>query len=144
MKEPTGTLEVDKPPNNDNLFIPGLELSEIYYKEAIQPILQSDFPHLNYAAGLIGSGSEVLGFDTPQSMDHHWGPRAQIFVSAQDQAQYSAAITETLRNKLPYDIRGISTNYGKPDNIGVRLLEKIDKGPVNHLVAIHTLRFAHF
>ena len=61
-------------------FIPGLQLSEIFYQEAVKPLLESDFPYVVYSAALIGSGSEVLGYDTAQSMDHHWGPKLQLFV----------------------------------------------------------------
>jgi len=32
-----------------------------------------------YSAALLGWGSEVLGFDSPRSADHSWGPRLQIF-----------------------------------------------------------------
>ena len=33
------------------------------YEEAVAPILDSHLPDLEYSAALIGSGSEVLGFD---------------------------------------------------------------------------------
>ena len=52
-------------------FIPGLTLSELFYTEVVMPILESEFTNLKYSAGLIGSGSEVLGYDTQQSTDHH-------------------------------------------------------------------------
>ncbi len=45
-------------------FIPGLQLSELYYQEAVEPILEAVFPRLVYSACLIGPGSEVLGYDT--------------------------------------------------------------------------------
>jgi hypothetical protein len=51
-------------------FIPGLQLSELFYHEAVRPILKRSFPGLAYAATLLGPGSEVLGFDTSQSTDH--------------------------------------------------------------------------
>ncbi len=54
----------------DPPFVNGLRLSELFYTEAVKPILNARFPNLDYSAGLIGTGSEVLGFDTPQSMDH--------------------------------------------------------------------------
>jgi len=56
-------------------FIPGLELSRRFYWEAVRPVLDAEFPGLRHSAALIGTGSEVLGFDTPMSSDHHWGPR---------------------------------------------------------------------
>jgi hypothetical protein len=56
-------------------FISGLQLSELYYQEAVKPNLETAFPQLVYSAALIGPGSEVPGYDTPQSMDHNWGPK---------------------------------------------------------------------
>jgi hypothetical protein len=56
-------------------FVPGLKLAELFYKEAVRPVLLKHFPRLRYSAALIGHGSEVLGFDTERSTDHHWGPR---------------------------------------------------------------------
>src|ERR1700690_828957 len=92
-------------------FIPGLELSRLFYTEAVKPILDADFPDLRYDAALIDSGSEVLGFDTEMSRDHHWGPRVSIFVSASDQPQVAETIRETLRHRLPYTFRGYSTSF---------------------------------
>ncbi|MEQ8674944.1 MAG: DUF4037 domain-containing protein [Aggregatilineales bacterium] len=122
-------------------FIAGLELGRIFYTEAVKPILDADFPDLRYAAAIIGSGSEVLGFDTALSSDHHWGPRVMLFVSPADHATLKDDIHEALANRLPYHIRGYTTNFGAPqfnDN-GVQLLEAIDRGPVNHRVEIDTL-----
>ncbi len=65
-------------------FIPGLELCEAFYQEAVLPVLSKHFGDLSYAAALIGSGSEVLGFDTEMSSDHHWGPRLMVFLKADD------------------------------------------------------------
>lgn len=61
-------------------FIKGFELSSLYFKEAVQPILDSYFPHLDYSAGRLDFGSDVLGFDTPMSRDHDWGPRLILFL----------------------------------------------------------------
>jgi hypothetical protein len=57
-------------------FVPGLQLSAQFYREAVAPFLL-DLPH---SAARIGPGSEVLGFDTARSTDHDWGPRVQIFL----------------------------------------------------------------
>ena len=48
-------------------FIHGLELSALFFREVVKPILDADFHGLRYAAALIGSGSEVLGFDDAMS-----------------------------------------------------------------------------
>lgn len=64
-------------------FISGLKLSGLFHK-VVKPVLEGEFPSLKYSVGLIGSGSEVLGFDTPQSVDHHRGPRMLLFLSEGD------------------------------------------------------------
>ena len=55
-------------------FIQGLELCESFFREAAQPVLRKEFPDLNYSAGLLGYGSDVLGYDDQVSSDHMWGP----------------------------------------------------------------------
>ena len=82
-------------------FVPGLKLGEIFYKEVISPILKADFPELKYSAGLIGEGSEILGYDTPQSTDHCWGPRIMLFLSANDYEKLAKKVLETLTAKIP-------------------------------------------
>lgn len=122
-------------------FIPGLRLSELFYHEALKPILQAAFPTLRHSAALIGPGSEVLGFDTPMSTDHHWGPRLLLFVSAEDHERVQVTLHETLAHKLPHIFHGYSTNFTlpNPDDNGTQLLEAIDSGPVNHRVVILTI-----
>ena len=120
-------------------FIPGLKLSELFYSEAAKPILDAFFPHVPYSAALLGWGSEVLGYDDIQSSDHHWGPRFLLFLSAADHKQYENAIRETLSQKLPHRFRGYATNFGRPDEIGVRLPSETDSGPVNHMILIETI-----
>jgi hypothetical protein len=121
-------------------FIPGLELGRLFYEEVIKPILEADFADLRYSAALIGHGSEILGYDTERSTDHHWGPRVMLFLSEDDYARQQVAITKALRHKLPTRFRGYSTHFSGADNNGVQLLEDIDEGPVNHRVEIFTLR----
>ena len=73
-----------KEKNKQPAFIPGLDLAEGFFKDAVYPILESHQPKLKYSAALIGFGSEVLGFDTEMSMDHHWGPRVMLFLEPKD------------------------------------------------------------
>ena len=82
------------------LFLPGLHLSELFYWEAVRPILDRAFPGLVHAAALLGPGSEVLGYDTPQSTDHHWGPRVQLFLRPEEM-ELAPAIHAVLRDRLP-------------------------------------------
>jgi hypothetical protein len=120
-------------------FIPGLQLSELFYREAATPILDAFFPQVSYSAALMGWGSEVLGYDDVQSSDHHWGPRFLLFLSPEDRDQYKPAIHETLRQNLPHRFRGYSTSFGEPDEVGVRHMSEIDSGPVNHMIHIDTI-----
>jgi hypothetical protein len=124
-------------------FIPGLELSRLFYLETVKPILDADFPDLQrYGAALIGYGSEILGFDTEMSTDHNWGPRLLLFLEEDDFVRYQQSINEALSRKLPFDFLGFSTNFGAPDleDKGTRRLEEIECGTVNHLVNILTIR----
>ncbi|HEX5167361.1 MAG TPA: DUF4037 domain-containing protein [Thermomicrobiales bacterium] len=119
-------------------FTPGLVLSRRFYEEAVRPILNEHVPDLAYAAALIGPGSEVLGFDTPISTDHHWGPRVMLFLSERD-APLAASIDDALSRQLPPSFLGYSTNFGPPDEVGVRLLQVTESGPIAHRVEIRTV-----
>ena len=123
-------------------FIPGLELSRRFYWEAVRPILDDRFPALPHTAALVGSGSEVLGFDDVRSTDHHWGPRLQLFLAEADHARHADDIDAALRAGLPTTFLGYSTHFSAPDpnDNGVRLLTPVDAGPVNHMVDILTVR----
>ena len=121
-------------------FVPGLSLSAQFYTEIVRPLLDSHFPEVKHAAALIGSGSEVLGFDDELSVDHHWGPRVMLFIAAACQP-YAEEITLVLAHHLPYEFHGYPTNFTAPnphDN-GVQLLQHITSGPVNHRVTLHTV-----
>ena len=123
-------------------FIPGRILAEQIFHEAVRPVLADAFPGLRYTAALIGHGSEVLGFDTEMSTDHHWGPRAMIFLSDDDAALCSSAIKECFRNRLPVEFRGFSTNFSSPDpqDNGTQRLQAVESGPVNHRIELLTIR----
>ena len=122
-------------------FIPGLELSRLFFTEAVKPILDADFPDLRYGAALTGSGSEILGFDTEMSADHHWGARLMLFLDEDDFVKFRDLIDEKLKHKLPYEIHGHPTNfvlYNEEDNSLVPT--EIESGLVNHRVEIFTTR----
>jgi hypothetical protein len=79
-------------------FIPGIELARAFYVEVVAPLV-GDVPH---AAALLGTGSDVLGFDTERSTDHGWGPRLQLFVEREDVESVARLIEE----RLPEEFRG--------------------------------------
>ncbi len=136
IQQPVLNLEEPEMPD----FIPGLRLSEMFYKEAVKPILEAEFTHLVYSAALIGSGSEILGYDTAQSTDHHWGPRLMLFLSDNDYPTYHKSIYDTLSHKLPNTFHAYSTHFGTPDKIGVRLMTQIDSGSIAHRVETYSMR----
>ena len=123
------------------VFIPGLKLSEEFYREIVRPILDGSFPGMTHAAGLIDGGSEVLGFDDETSLDHNWGPRLMLFLSAEDNRRFLEQIKHVLANQLPCEFRGYPTNFTAPtpENGGAQILEPIALGPVNHHVSIQTV-----
>jgi hypothetical protein len=121
-------------------FIPGLELARLYYEEIVRPILQADYPNLVHSAGLIGSGSEVLGFDTEMSADHDWGTRLSLFLSVDDHARVAAQVRQTLAYKLPFSFRGYPTHFEDvPDDTGTRAPKLVDQHPIQHRVHITVL-----
>jgi hypothetical protein len=122
-------------------FIPGLELAGSFFRQEVKPILDSHYPRLEYSAALIGCGSEVLGFDTEMSADHHWGPRVMLFLRPEDLEKECKAIRAILGKELPTAFRGYPTHFSdpNPDGKGVQLLQPVSSGPINHRVEMFTL-----
>jgi hypothetical protein len=123
-------------------FIPGIELSRRFFHELVEPLIAELYPALEYGAALVGSGSEVLGFDDEVSSDHHWGPRLQLFLNERDLAIYGREIRERMSLRLPTMFHGYSTNFTPPDpeDGGTQLLDLVESGPVNHRVETLSLR----
>ena len=122
-------------------FIPGLELSRSFFADIVEPMLGDRFPSLRYAAALLGTGSEVLGYDTEMSTDHEWGPRVDLFLREDEPADSGTRIDAILRERLPPSFRGYSTHFSAPDPAdGTRHLVRVTHGPVSHKIGIHTAR----
>jgi hypothetical protein len=109
-------------------FIPCLELGRRFHHEAVHPVLNTAFPNLAYSAALIGHGSEVLGFDTPLSTDHDWGPRLVIFLSDVDGERYAEAIVTELEAQLPTMFLGYPVRF------------HFGTGPCVHQVRVWTMQ----
>jgi hypothetical protein len=121
-------------------FIPGIELNRTFFVEAVRPILDAHFPALVYSAGLLGYGSDVLGYDTPQSTDHEWGPRPLLFLGEEDEPRLASRIDAALRQHLPPVFRGYSTAFDAADGEGVRRMVEATPGAITHHVQLFTLR----
>lgn len=120
-------------------FIPGLKLNEQFYKEVVAPLLGRNFEGLAYSAALIGYGSDVLGFDSPVSMDHNWGPRLQIFLSEGDYEKYGEVLTDYFRYNLPFEFMGFPTNFSSPHEDKTQSMQAKSSYPLNHLIEVHTV-----
>ncbi|MGW2049863.1 DUF4037 domain-containing protein [Streptomyces sp. NPDC001858] len=116
-------------------FIPGLELSRRFYFEAVRPLLDEAVPGVAHSAARLGSGSEVLGFDTARSADHEWGPRLQLFLHPQDVTRHGVKITALLGERLPKTFLGYPTHFAGTGEAGIRVMQATD-GPVHHRVEI--------
>lgn len=113
--------------------MPGLDLSRSFYTEVVRPLLHDRFGDVPHAAARIGPGSEVLGFDTPRSADHEWGPRLQLFLEHGDDR--CPAVHAALSTDLPKQFLGYPTHFAGE---GVGVMAHTD-GPVAHRVEVTTV-----
>jgi len=88
----------------------GGDLSRRFHAEVVAPLLAQAMPRLWYAAGRLGSGSDVLGFDDALSRDHDWGCRLTLLV---DEADRDAVpqISQLLERELPESYRGYPVRF---------------------------------
>ncbi len=118
-------------------FIPGLQLSKLFYEEAVLPILNRHYPQLPHSAAHLGWGSDVLGFDTAMSMDHGWGPKVTLFLQEADCLNLEKTIHQVLADELPFEVHGFPTHFGGNMSDGGKI-ELTNKRPINHMVDITT------
>ncbi len=88
----------------------GLELSREYYEQYGRPLLEKDFSGLLpcIAVGLMGSGSECLGFDDEVSRDHDFEPGFCIFLPGEETVnRRDAFLLEKAYLKLPKEFKGL-------------------------------------
>lgn len=119
-------------------FIHGLELSRRYHEEVVGPLMRKLQPNLPYAAGRLDGGSDVLGYDTPLSRDHDWGPRLTIYLEDSDLVEAGDALSERLSYELPLDFYGYPTNYEAHED-GTMGMSLVAKHPIKHLVDFKTV-----
>ncbi|MCL2395810.1 MAG: DUF4037 domain-containing protein [Acidimicrobiaceae bacterium] len=100
-------------------FIPALELNAVFYQDVVAPLLS----RWSHSAARIGAGSEVLGFDSPRSTDHGWGPQLVVFVAEENVAEAGRVVDVG----LPETFRGWPVRYGWDDT------------PVGHHVTVTTM-----
>jgi Domain of unknown function (DUF4037) len=109
-------------------FVPGVELARTYWFDVIAPILDPFTPATERAAALVGTGSDVLGFDTEQSTDHGWGPRLWVFSDAFTDRDLVRRIVRAIDDGIPDEFRGYRTRF-----------PAVDDAPVRHQVTLTTM-----
>jgi hypothetical protein len=80
----------------------GLDLAHRFYAAVVRPRLAG----MAHAAALLGTGSEVLGYDDAVSTDHDFGPRVQLLVAD------PAAVAPRLAG-LPESFEGFPVDPGR-------------------------------
>ena len=85
----------------------GMELSRAYFEEYGKPLIDTRLlqyrPYI--AAGLVGEGSECLGFDDDISTDHDFGPAFCIWVPEWLYQQAGAEL-KSAYDSLPAEYHG--------------------------------------
>ncbi len=89
----------------------GIELSEKFYNEYGAPMIHNSFPQLEgiIAVGLVGCGSECLGYDDEISQDHDFEPAFCMFIPDEDIVDAKSEFAlERAYAKLPREFLGYS------------------------------------
>lgn len=95
----------------------GLELARAYYEQFGRPMLEEQFADVlpQIAVGLIGAGSECLGFDDEISRDHDFEPGFCIFLPGEDVVdRRTAFLLERAYDKLPREFEGAKRSLMAP------------------------------
>ena len=95
----------------------GLELSRAFYESYGAPLLHEHFPEQEglVAVGLLGSGSECLGFDDEVSQDHDFEPGFCLLLPGEDVIdRRTAFLLERAYAKLPKAFMGFKRSAVAP------------------------------
>lgn len=95
----------------------GLELSERFYLEYGAPMIRERFPELEdlIAVGLVGCGSECLGYDDEISTDHDFEPGFCMFIpDSEDFDERTEFALEREYARLPKEFCGFSRSLIDP------------------------------
>ncbi len=93
----------------------GLDISRAFYSEYGLPMLKRDFPaeRGRIAVGLIGEGSECLGYDDAVSRDHDFDAGFCLFVTQNDYDIFGFRL-ERAYEKLPREYMGLTRGLLSP------------------------------
>ncbi len=110
----------------------GLELSQKYYETYGRPMIEDQFPEIadQTAAGLVGYGSECLGFDDEISRDHDFGPSFCIWLPREIYTRRGEEM-QAAYDALPKDFLGYSERVEEAQGkgrVGALCLEDFYRG----------------
>lgn len=105
----------------------GLELAEKYYEAYGRKMLAEQFGQIKdqTAAGLVGYGSECLGFDDDISKDHDYGPSFCIWLPREIYQEYGTRMQEAY-DALPREFLGFAARMEEEQGkgrVGILCLE---------------------
>ncbi len=97
----------------------GMALSRAFYYECAEPLFKRECPDLldRAAVGLVGEGSECLGFDDAISRDHDWGPGFCLWLPHAEVKEWEAAVERVFR-LLPETYQGVSARMTPERRMG--------------------------
>lgn len=110
--------------NLENESISGLELSKRYYLTYGKPMIEQLFPEYApyIAIGLVGHGSECLGYDDDLSKDHDFGPGFCMWLTDEHYNQIGEQLNKAY-NELPQTFLNVpkrNTTLQGQGRVGVR------------------------
>ncbi len=97
----------------------GLELSRKYYEAFGRQMIREQFPDIadQTAAGLVGYGSECLGFDDAVSTDHDYGPSFCVWLPRDLYAKYGSRM-QAAYDALPKEFMGCAARVEEEQGKG--------------------------
>ena len=93
----------------------GLDLAEKYYKEYGEEMLDTLFADVKdrITVGLVGEGSECLGYDDDVSADHDFEPSFCLWIDEEDERKFGFRL-ERAYAKLPKEFMGYKRQLVSP------------------------------
>lgn len=93
----------------------GLEIAEQFYEQYGKPMLDTEFPDKvsEIAVGLVGEGSECLGYDDEISKDHDFEPGFCLWINKKAYEEFGFKL-ERAYAKLPKEFLGLQRSVVEP------------------------------